>query len=56
MVREAVEMHGFNLSVLTDKWIGRKQCCSETCCSALTVGQKKKTEMGGMTETRRAVK
>lgn len=34
MVRELVEMHGFNLSVLTDKWTGRKPCCSETCCSS----------------------
>lgn len=37
MVRELVEMHGFNLSVLTDKWTGRKPLCSETCCSALSV-------------------
>lgn len=29
-----MEMHGFNLSVLTDKWTGRKPCCSETCCSS----------------------
>lgn len=34
MVRELVEMHGFNLSVLTDKWTGRKPCCSETCCTS----------------------
>lgn len=37
MVRELVEMHGFNLSALTDKWTGRRRCCSETCCSARSV-------------------
>lgn len=51
MVREAVEMRGFNLSVLTDKWIGSKQCCSETCCSALSVcrtGRQQRRQMEGV--------
>lgn len=48
MVRGAREIHGFNLSVLTDKWIGRKRCCTETCCSAPSIwehrGEKKTAE------------
>ena len=65
MVRELVEMHGFNLSVLTDKWAGRRLRCSETCCSALSVclmdpestmeAKKKKTDMEGRTETCRMI-
>lgn len=30
-------MHSFNLSVLTEKWTGRKLHCGETCCSALSI-------------------
>lgn len=58
MVRELVEMHGFNLSELTDKWTGREAALQRDLLFSperMSDGERaprreKKTEMEGEAE------